>query len=124
MPETEGSQENIAYIRTHVDNIERMVWFQLASSPHRIAYVKDEFGGRAKSANVYMALSTGPKDQDALVKLTKLSQGTVSKICAYLEERNFIAKHRHPTQKQKLLFAWTSAEAALQLSRIAKDLIK
>jgi DNA-binding MarR family transcriptional regulator len=71
-----------------------------------------------------MALASGPKDQDALMRITKLSQATVSKMCAYLEERNFIGRHRHPKKKQKFLFAWTAAEAALQLSRIAKELIK
>ncbi|HEY6166993.1 MAG TPA: helix-turn-helix domain-containing protein [Verrucomicrobiae bacterium] len=101
-----------------------MVRFQLASTPSRIHYVKEQFTERKNSADVYMALANGVRDQDQLVKITKLSQATVSKICTYLEERNFIAKHRNPTNKKHLLFSWTDAETVLQLSKIAKEFIK
>ncbi len=122
--ETEATQENVSYIRTHVDNIERMVRFQLASSPNSAAYVREQFEARKNSADLYLALANGPKDQDALIKITKLSRGSVSLICTHLEGLNFIAKHRNPTNKKQLLFSWTDAETIMKLSKIAKQLTK
>ena len=124
MAETEHSQENIAYIRTHVDNIERMVWFQLASSPRREEYVKEELEARTNSARVYMALSDGAKSQDHLIRATRMSQASVSKLLSYLEERHFIGKHRNSKDRKQLLFAWTEAERILGISKIAGKLLK
>lgn len=124
MPETEGSQENIAYIRTHVDNTERMVRFLLSSNANKAAFVEDQLKGRRNSAEVYLALASGPQNQDTLIKKTGLSRPTVSIICAYLEERNFIGKYRDPDNKKQLLFAWTDAELTLEISKVAKKLAK
>ena len=118
----DGTPENVSYIRTHVDNIERMVRFQLASSPNSATYVRDQFKARKNSADVYLALKDGPRDQDALIKVTRLSRGSVSLICTHLEQINFIAKHRNPSNKRQLLFSWTDAETVMKLSKIAKQL--
>jgi DNA-binding MarR family transcriptional regulator len=101
-----------------------MVRFQLASSPNSAKYVREQFDARRNSADLYLALAAGPKDQDALIKETKLSRASVSLICAHLEGLNFIAKHRNPTNKKQLLFSWTDAERIMKLSKIAKQLAK
>ncbi|HTB84026.1 MAG TPA: MarR family transcriptional regulator [Candidatus Sulfotelmatobacter sp.] len=124
MAETEGSQENIAYIRTHVDNTERMVRFLLSSNANKVAFVTEQFKGRKNSADVYMTLAKAPQNQDELVKKTNLSRATVSQICTYLESRNFIAMNRNPANKKQMLFSWTDAEITLDLSKIAKQLAK
>ncbi len=124
MAETEGSQENIAYIRTHVDNTERMVRFLLSSNANKVAFVQEQFKSRKNSADVYMALAKGPQNQDQIIKTTNFSRATVSTICTYLEERNFIAMNRNPSNKKQMLFSWTDAELTLDLSKIAKQIIK
>ena len=124
MAETEHSQENLAYIRTHVDNIERMTWFQLASSPTRITYVTEEFQSKKHSANVYLALANGPKSQDQLMKSTRMSRANISKILTHLEGLHFIDSIRNPDARKQLLFKWTEAEKILKLSKIAQSIVK
>jgi len=124
MAETEHSQENVAYIRTHVDNIERMVWFQLASSPHREDYVTKELKAKRNCAQVYLTLAAGAKSQDQLMKETKMSRANISKLLSYLEERHFIKKHRDPKHQKRLLFSWTEAERTLSISNVASKLIR
>lgn len=120
MPETEGSQENIAYIRTHVDKIERLVRLDLAANPRSRAYIEETFREKKHSAELYLALATGPKTQEELQVRTKMSQANVSKICAHLEERELI----HKIRKGKLFyFSWTEAERVLRVSSIAKKLV-
>ncbi|HXI84882.1 MAG TPA: hypothetical protein VNL17_12420 [Verrucomicrobiae bacterium] len=115
------TDQNIAYIRTHVDNIERMQWFQLASSPTKDAYVKEEFAAKKHSAGVYLALGDGPRSQDELMKSTKMSRANISKILTHLEGLHWIDSIR---TDRKLLFKWTDAENILKLSKIAKPLAK
>jgi predicted transcriptional regulator len=124
--ESEHTQENISYIRTHVDNIERMTWFQLAASPNRVTYVKEEFAAKQHSARVYLALADGPKTQDELMKRTGMSRANISKILSHLERLHFIDNMPHPTGgkrcgRKQLVFKWTDAESILKLSKIARD---
>ena len=119
MPETEGSQENIAYIRTHVDKIERLVRLDLAANPRSRAYIEETFAAKKHSAKIYLALSGNPKTQEELRALTKMSAANVSKICTHLEERELIQKVR---RRKQLYFSWTEAERVLRVSSIAKKL--
>jgi len=122
MPETEYSQENISYIRTHVDNIERMVWFQLASSPTCESYVRKEFAAKKHSARLYLALGAGPKSQDQLISSTHMSRPNVSKILTHLEALHWIDSTRNPVDRKQLLFKWNGAESVLKLSKVANSL--
>ena len=120
MPETEGSQENIAYIRTHVDKIERLVRLDLAANPRSGAYIEETFREKRHSPEIYLALANGPKTQEELQTTTRMSQANVSKICSFLEERELIQKVR----KGKLLyFGWTEAERVLRVANIARKLV-
>ncbi len=55
MPESNEALENLEFIRTHVLNIEKMVWFQLASSGDRVRFVEEGIK-RPNAAKVYMTL--------------------------------------------------------------------
>ena len=125
--ETEQTQENISYIRTHVDNIERMVWFQLASSPNRVAFVTDEFKAKQHSARVYLALADGPKTQDDLMKHTGKSRASISAILGHLEALHFVDNMHHPNGRKQLgrkqlVYKWTEAESILKISKIARGI--
>jgi DNA-binding MarR family transcriptional regulator len=101
-----------------------MVWFQLASSPRREEYVKEELGSKKNAAKVYMVLSDGPKSQDQVIRATKMSRANVSRLLSYLEEHHFIEKHRNPKDRKQLVFAWTEAERILDISKVASKLLK
>lgn len=124
MAESEHSQENIASIRTQLDNIERLVRFSVASNPNSRAAIKEILSSRANAPNVYLALSERPKSQDTLVKELKMSQASISKICKYLYNQGLIWRTANPSNPKKTLFLQPDLEKTLHISKIAERLIK
>lgn len=124
MAESEHSQENLAYVRTHVENIEQMSRFAIASNPNCSAFVKSCFEDKKGSAEIYLALSEGPKSQSELQKLTSQSQANVSKICKHLFQQGIIAKLQDPSKKGGILYYWGDLETLLKVSKIARTIPK
>lgn len=122
MAESEYTQQNLAYIRTHVDNLERMVRFQIAANPHSREAVQEQLNGRAGAADVYLLIASGPKTLDELVAARKSSKPTISKICTYLYDCGLIFKVPHPANVKQIAFTVTDLEQMLGVSKLAKQI--
>lgn len=119
MAESEDTQANIAAIRTRLDNVERMTRLAIASNPNSQAHVEELFKRRAGSADLYMALSNGPKSQEELVKILGKSQPTVSRVITHLYESGMIDRVPNPGG---VLWMWHDMERTLGISRVARRL--
>jgi predicted transcriptional regulator len=124
MPETEHSQENLAYIRTHVDNIEQLTRFVVASNPQAAKFIEDYLDSKKGAAEVYLALRDGPKNQQELQRLMGQSQANVAKICIHLFEQGIVGKVPDPGGAARFKYCWTDLETLLKVSRIAKRLTR
>lgn len=120
MPETEDSQENLAYIRTHVDNLERMVRFQIASNPNSKAAVSDTLKARSGAAEVYLALANGPLNQDQLAKIVGIDRSNISRIASHLFDAGIINKV--PGPKGSRAYSWSDLEQTVGVSKLAKKI--
>lgn len=123
MAETEHSQQNIAYIRTHVDNLEQMTRFSIASNPNCAEFIKTHLGSRKGAPEVYLAMEDGPKKLDELTQITKQSRANVSKICKHLFQHGLIVYVPDPENTKSQKYCWTDLETLLGVSKIAKQLI-
>jgi hypothetical protein len=119
MAETEYSQENIAAIRTRLDNIERMTRLAIAANPNSALHVGEILRRRAASADLYLVLEDGPKTQEEVAILLGKSQPTVSRIIAHLYESGLI--DRLPGSG-KVRWCWHDMERTLGISRVARRL--
>ncbi len=124
MPETKDSQANIAYIRTHVDNLERMVRFQISANPQSRELMKETLARRPGMGEVYLALEDRPKTQDELRVELGLSQPTLSRILKELCEANMVDKIPSPADRKTMAYKWTELEKILDVSRLARDHLK
>jgi len=116
MAETEYSQDNIAAIRTRLDNLEKMTRLSIAANPNSGTHVEDLFRRRAGSADLYLALENGPKTQEELTHILGKSQPTVSKILTHLHESGLIDRMAEPG---RVLWMWHDMERTLGISRVA-----
>ncbi len=123
MPETEHSQINLAAIRTRLDGIEAMQRLMAASSKEVRGYIERVLGSKKNAAEVYLLLAERPHNPEELIAKTKLSPGTISKVCSHLEIDGMIIKHRDPKNPKKALWAWTDAETIFGVSKIARRII-
>lgn len=117
MAETEFSQENIAAIRTRLDNLEKMTRLSIASNPRSAEHIEELFRQRAGSADIYLVLEMGPKSQAELAQISGKSQSTVSRILTYLHESGLIDKI---PESGRVLWMWHDMERALGISRVAR----
>jgi hypothetical protein len=120
MAETEYSQDNIAAIRTRLDNLEKMTRLSIAANPNSTVHIEDLFRRRAGSADLYLALESGPKTQEDLSDALGKSRGTVSRILTYLHEEGVIDKL---AKSSCVLWTWHDMERTLGISRVARRLI-
>jgi DNA-binding MarR family transcriptional regulator len=121
--ESSYSEENLVYIRSHLERIEQFERFNAAANPASRSAVEAQLRERDGAAAVYLALSDGPKSQDELIAITKLSQSTVSRICKHLLDFGLILTTRSPKQSRVSLYAQTELERLLGVSKIAKRII-
>ena len=56
--------------------------------------------------------------------IVKKSRSNVSEICSHLDFRGLIAKIPDPANKKSKLFIWTDLENLLEVSKIARGIIK
>jgi DNA-binding MarR family transcriptional regulator len=123
MTDDEYSQVNLASIRTHLQNIEQLVRFDIASNPNGSDAIRKCLAERPGAARVYLALSSRPLGQDEIAVQTGMSQPTVSRICKHLFDGGLILTIRDPKQPRVTLYAHTQLETLLKASRIAKELL-
>jgi predicted transcriptional regulator len=124
MAETEHTQQNIAYIRTHVDRVERLTRFAIASNPGCAQFIEDYLKQRQGAAEVYLCLGEKPMGLEEIMKETHQSKPNVSKICTHLANHGMIAKVPDPDKPRSFKYSWTDLEAMIGVSRIAKRLFK
>jgi len=124
MSETEESQENLASIRTDVEQIRGMQRFAAAATPAYRTFVEEHLEDMVGSSEVYLALQHGPLNLDAIMAVVKKSKPQVSKVCSHLHLFGLIAKIPDPANKKGRLFIWTDLENVLGVSVIARRLIK
>jgi hypothetical protein len=122
MPETEHTQENIAYIRTHVDRVEQLTRFAIASNPGCAKFIEDYLMERHGAAEVYLRLGDAPMGLEEIMRATKQSKPNVSKICTHLAKHGIICKVRDPDIPRTFKYCWTDVEAMLGVSKIARRL--
>ena len=120
MAETEHTQQNVAYIRTHVDRVEQLTRFAIASNPGCSKFVEDYLQQRRGAAEVYLRLGQRPMSLEEIMKATRQSKSNVSKICTHLANHGMIAKVPDPENTRSFKYCWTDLEAMLGVSRIAK----
>jgi|GEM_PF-6891562 len=124
MAETEESQQNLAAMRTDIEQIRAMQRFHTAATPTFRKFVEDHLEDKPGSAEVYLSLHNGPLNLDGIMAVVKKSKPQVSKICSHLDLRGLIAKIPDPANKKGRLFIWTDLENVLEVSDIARRIIK
>jgi len=122
MTESEFTQENVAYIRTRLDNIERMVRLDIASNPDNKAHVEQVLKGRRNSAQFYLALADGPKSEAEAAEVVRKSVPTACRVLNYLYETGLIGKMPNPDGDSIKVFCWTDIERTLGVSCIARTI--
>ncbi len=121
MGESETTQDNITYIRTHVDGLERMVRFQMRSDPNVREEAKRLLEARTGAPELYLALGSGPMTQAELVALKFGTQPTVSKVLSHLEDAGFVTRGR---RGKDTVFLQSDFEQVVKLSKIARGLVR
>jgi predicted transcriptional regulator len=124
MAETEETQQNLGAIRTDIEQIRSMQRFQAAATPAYRTFVEEHLEDMSGSAEVYLALQNGPLNLDGIMAEVKKSKPQVSKLCSHLDLRGLIAKIPDPANKKGRLFVWTDLENVLEVSSIARRIIK
>lgn len=121
MAESEHTQENLAYIRTHVERLEQLVRFEISANRRNAEAVVERFTGRAGMAEVYLALDgAAPKTQDELVSTLNKSQPTVSRILKELCDAGFVIKVPSLSNRQVMGYTWSDLEQLLGVSKLAR----
>jgi predicted transcriptional regulator len=121
MAETEHTQQNIAYIRTHVDHVEQLTRFAIASNPGCAQFIEDYLQQRQGAAEVYLRVGEKPMGLEEIMKATRQSKANVSKICSHLANHGIIAKVPDPDNARSFKYCWTDLEDMLGVSKIAKQ---
>ena len=124
MAETEESQQNVAALRTDVEQIRAMQRFAAAATPSFRTFVEEHLEDMTGSAEVYLSLQGGPLNLEGIMAVVNKSKPQVSKICSHLDLRGLISKIPDPANKKGRLFIWTDLENVLEVSAIARRLIK
>src|SRR5437764_3751402 len=119
MAETEESQQNLAAMRTDIEQIRAMQRFHTAATPSFRKFVEEHLEDKPGSAEVYLSLQNGPLNLEGIMAVAKKSKPWVSKICTHLELRGLIKKNPDPAVKGGKLFIWTDLENILEVSKIA-----
>jgi len=119
MPESEYSQDNLAAIRTHLNNLEQMVRFNTATNPNVRAAVEELFKSRPGLAELYLALESEPKTQPELATALTVNQSTISRTLKVLIDNGLVtpippAGGRHQTYMR------SGVEPLLGVSKIAR----
>jgi hypothetical protein len=117
MADIKHLQQDVAYVRTHVENLERMIAHQIRNDPTAKETAKQLFESTPDLARLYLAFDE-PANQQTIVKTLGLDKSKVSRLVAILARDDYL--QRLPDGR----YAWTEFHRLLDLSRIANSAIK
>lgn len=112
MTDIKHLQDDVAYVRTHVENLERMIAHQIRNDPQARQAAAELFAKTPDLAAVYLAFSE-PANQQAIVKGLGLDKSKVSRLVKELVRHDYLRKLSDGS------YAWTEFERLLGLSRTA-----
>lgn len=124
MPETPDSQENLAYIRTEIEEIKGFQRFQIAMSRGVREAVTELFEKSRGAAELYLALEAGPRTQEELAAMLGKDRSNVSRSLAPLLAVNLVRKLGGPGGSRRGAYAWSPIERLVRASRLARQVIK
>jgi hypothetical protein len=124
MAETAESQQNLAAMRTDLEQIRATLRFHTAATPSFRKFIEDHLEDMPGSAEVYLSLQNGPLNLDGIMKEVNKSRSVVSTICTHLDRRGVVAKIPDPSNKKSKLFIQTDMEDVLEVSEIARKIIR
>lgn len=124
MSDSEHIQKDIAAIRTDVEHLKKMLAFDIAANPQSLARARKQLSTRPNMPHVYLAMENGPKTQIELAAITGISQPTISRITTQLVKHGFVRPIPAPGQNAQIQYTWTDFENLLDLSRVARELVK
>lgn len=110
-------QDDVAYVRTHVENLERMIAHQIRNNPQAKETATRLFADTPDLARVYLAFSA-PASQQAIIANLGLDKSKVSRLVKALVRHDYLRKLNDGT------YTWTEFERLLDLSRIAGSAAK
>lgn len=124
MPESEHTQENLAYIRTHVERLEQLVRFEIRANKRSTDAVVEQLTGRTGLAEAYLALEGDrPRTQDELAGALGKSQPTISRILRELYDASLVIKVPSPANRQVMAYTWSDLESLLGVSKLARRIV-
>jgi len=121
MPESEYSQENLAAIRTHLNDLEQMVRFNTASNPHNKDAVKALFASRPGLAEVYLALEGEPKTQPELARAVGVNQSTISRSMKVLLDAGLATAIPAAGTRRNTTYMRSGVETLIGVARLARS---
>ena len=124
MPESDELFRRVTNIELSIEHIKFMLRLDISTKKDISDKIRAIFTERSNSAEVYLSLVDGPRTQAEIMNKTGLSQGTVSKICKYLEENSQIRRIPDPNTPRQYLYALGFLEEMLNVSKIATNVSK
>jgi hypothetical protein len=121
--ESEESQDNVAAIRTHINNLEQMLRFQIGANPGNRTAVQERLSARAGLPALYLALAGGPKTQPELSQILSLNQSNISRGLTELLDAGLVAAIPPAGSRRSITYVWSPLERLVGVSRIAKELL-
>jgi predicted transcriptional regulator len=119
--DAEDAQIDLGYIRTHLQNIEQLVRFDIAANPGSRQAVRAVFEARPGSSKIYLTLAARPLSQEELSQAAGVSQSTVSRICQHLIDGGLLTTMRDPDRPRVTLYTPSALDRLIGVSRIAKS---
>ena len=120
MPETEHSQDNLAAVRTHLNNLEQMLRFNTATNPNNRAAVTALFSEGPGRAELYLALEGEPKTQPELAAALGVNQSTVSRGLKVLLDAGLAVAIPAGGTRRATTYMRSSVESLIGVSRLAR----
>jgi len=117
MTDIKHLQQDVAYVRTHVEKLERMLAHQIRSDPAAKKAAKKLFEDTSDLAKLYLGFDE-PSNQHTIVKKLGIDKSKVSRLVAILLRHDYLRKL--PDGR----YAWTDFHGLLDLERVATAAIK
>ena len=121
MAETEYSQQNLAAIRTRLDQIEATQRLLAASNRELRDHVTAILKQRELASDVVLVLAEEPKTQEEIVAQIGRTQPTVSKILSYLNDSGLLNKGGGKIKKWSLN---SDAQRTLKIVELARAVVR
>ena len=117
MADIKHLQQDVAYVRTHVENLERMIAHQIRNDPTAKETAKQLFRDTPGLARLYMAFDS-PQNQQSIGKKLGLDKSKVSRLVTILVRHDYLQRLSDGT------FTWTEFHRLLDLGRLAGAALK